>query len=282
MSLFFGDSLQLWRQSPFQFIVDGTWWVPPPLPIMDPNNQSERTLSTLSQHLDRNSMRRELERGGSRRRGRILLGARPLSEFVRLTLMNTLRHLNSKRQTIREAMAFCIDNSFKCTEVVEIISESLTISHTSAEKKLARLYLLSDILHNSKVMVKNASAYRTEIKKRLRGIFISIKECYDLQESSTDSGSKLKSDFRNRVKSVLYVWDRWNLFPANFVDSLRLIFLPDFDKADQNSNGAGMLTCGANKENDVEDDVPEILAMALVGKVDDDEEAEMNGEPMDD
>lgn len=211
----------------------------------------------------------------------IPVGERPLTEIERVSFMNILRQLNRKRHTIREAMAFCLDNSYKCTEIVEIISESLTISHTHVEKKLARLYLVSDILHNSQAMIKYASAYRSEFQKRMREIFSSVKECYDKLDDKTDTGINLKNDFEISVKSVLRVWDRWSLFPAHFVEGLRLIFLPHLKEASPKT-AEGNINGVKNKEIVVEDDVPDILAMALAGKVDDDEERlEMDGEPMD-
>lgn len=213
----------------------------------------------------------------------IPVGERPLTEIERVSFMNILRQLNRKRHTIREAMAFCLDNSYKCTEVVEIISESLTINHTHVEKKLARLYLVSDILHNSQAMVKYASAYRSEFQKKMREIFSSVKECYDKLDDKTDTGSKLKREFEQSVKSVLRVWDRWSLFPANFVEGLRLIFLPHLKApSPKDEQATGNINGIKNKEKAVEDDVPDILAMALAGKVDDDDERlEMDGEPMD-
>jgi len=270
ISLVFGDSLECWRDSPFQLLVDGYWWIPPKMSIPEPNQQ-------LSRRQD------DSENMHSPRRGRVLTTARPLPETERNCLVNTLRQLTNKRQSIREAMAFCIDNSYMCREVVEIISESLTISQTKPDKKLARLYLLSDILHNSKAMVKNASAYRTEIKKKLRKIFCSIKDCYDLQERCSDESSNLKDDFKNSVKDVLCLWDGWNVFPSHFVASLRAIFLPYLDELAPGDEFVGSFSRHANNNvKTVEPEVPEILALALNGMVDDEEEIAINGEPFDD
>lgn len=45
-------------------------------------------------------------------------------------------------------------------EVVEILSDSLTLSETPVPLKIARLFLASDILHNTSSGVRNASRYR--------------------------------------------------------------------------------------------------------------------------
>jgi U2-associated protein SR140 len=44
--------------------------------------------------------------------------------------------------------------------VVEVLSDSLTLSETPIPLKVARLFLLSDILHNTSSGVRNASRYR--------------------------------------------------------------------------------------------------------------------------
>ena len=46
------------------------------------------------------------------------------------------------------------------SEVVEILSDSLTLSETPIPLKVARLFLVSDILHNTASGIRNASRYR--------------------------------------------------------------------------------------------------------------------------
>jgi hypothetical protein len=63
-------------------------------------------------------------------------------------------------------------------QVVEVLTESLTLPETPIPTKVARLMLVSDILHNSSAPVKNASAYRTFFQARLPDIFESFNETY--------------------------------------------------------------------------------------------------------
>ena len=44
---------------------------------------------------------------------------------------------------------------------MQVVAESLTIKETPVNSKLARLYLVSDILHNSTAAVPNASSFRS-------------------------------------------------------------------------------------------------------------------------
>jgi U2-associated protein SR140 len=57
-------------------------------------------------------------------------------------------------------MIFCIEHADAADEICECIAESLAGSETLIRKKIARLYLISDILHNCSVKVQNASFFR--------------------------------------------------------------------------------------------------------------------------
>lgn len=58
-------------------------------------------------------------------------------------------------------MVFCIEHADAADEICECIEESMSNTQTLISKKIARLYLVSDILHNCTVKVSNASFYRT-------------------------------------------------------------------------------------------------------------------------
>jgi U2-associated protein SR140 len=75
-------------------------------------------------------------------------------------LEEILRNITSERKSVSEAMIFCVENADKAEEIVECVAESLLIAHTPLNKKVARLYLISDILHNCCAKVTNVSYYR--------------------------------------------------------------------------------------------------------------------------
>jgi len=62
--------------------------------------------------------------------------------------MELLRKLTISREKIKEAMGFALDNADASEDVVEALRDSLMVAETAMPVKLARLYLLSDILHN--------------------------------------------------------------------------------------------------------------------------------------
>ncbi|GMJ07774.1 hypothetical protein HRI_004446600 [Hibiscus trionum] len=67
-------------------------------------------------------------------------------------------------------MGFALDNADAAGEVVEVLTESLTLKETPIRTKVARLMLVSDILHNNSAHVKNASAYHMHEKKSVSGL----------------------------------------------------------------------------------------------------------------
>ena len=76
------------------------------------------------------------------------------------------------------AFNFIINNSVNPWQVVEVLTDSLTLKETQIPTKVARLMLVSDILHNSSAPVKNASAYRTKFETSLPDIMESFNELY--------------------------------------------------------------------------------------------------------
>ena len=73
-----------------------------------------------------------------------------------------LRSLLPRQKAVGATMVFCLEHSDYAEEVVECITESLSILETPLTKKIARLYLISDILHNSSAKVANASYFRKQ------------------------------------------------------------------------------------------------------------------------
>jgi U2-associated protein SR140 len=83
-----------------------------------------------------------------------------LSVAQRNRLEDLIRHLTPERSKIGDAMVFCIEHADAADEICDCIAESLTNPQTAIYKKIARIYLVSDILHNCTVKVQNASFFR--------------------------------------------------------------------------------------------------------------------------
>lgn len=73
---------------------------------------------------------------------------------------------------------------------------------------MARLWLISDILHNSAVPLPHAWKYRQEFQQRLGVVFDHFSVIYHSFEG------RLKADtFKRQVLAVVEVWDDWIVFP---------------------------------------------------------------------
>jgi U2-associated protein SR140 len=140
-------------------------WISPPLPPQEssrsPDQEKAMAATTFAAG-----------------KGRRMDQERTLTEGQRDEFEDMLRALTLERSQIREAMGFALNNSEAAGEVVEVLTESLTLKETPIPTKVARLMLVSDILHNSSAPVKNASAYRTGFEAWLPDIMESFNDLY--------------------------------------------------------------------------------------------------------
>lgn len=104
-------------------------------------------------------------------------------------------------------------------QIAQTICESLMINETPIPVKLARLYLLSDILFNSSAPIRNASQYRTEFQGFLPKIFESISCAY------RGLGRISGEAFKDKVLRVLRAWESWSVFPQPTLDHLQELFV---------------------------------------------------------
>lgn len=82
-------------------------------------------------------------------------------------LEDMLRNITMERTKVKEAMVWCLEHAESAEEISECVCESLSISETPLPLKIARLYLMNDILQNSSARITNASRYRTSFESKL-------------------------------------------------------------------------------------------------------------------
>ncbi|XP_021889368.1 protein RRC1-like [Carica papaya] len=198
-----GDTLQRWRTEPFIMITGSGRWIPPPLPTAKSPEHEKDSGTTYAA-------------GRSRR----VEQERTLTDPQRDEFEDMLRALTLERSQIKEAMGFALDNADAAGEIVEVLTESLTLKETPIPTKVARLMLVSDILHNSSAPVKNASAYRTKFEATLPDIMESFNDLY-----RSITGRITAEALKERVLKVLQVWSDWFLFSDAYVNGLRATFL---------------------------------------------------------
>jgi U2-associated protein SR140 len=101
----------------------------------------------------------QIERARAKERGSKLIN-QTLSDDEFDEFTEILQTLTISRNDIKYAMGFAYDKVEAAEDIVNILKESLILRTTSPPLKIARLYLLSDILYNSGVPIKYASNYR--------------------------------------------------------------------------------------------------------------------------
>ncbi|KAJ6329894.1 hypothetical protein OIU76_008674 [Salix suchowensis] len=169
-----GDTLQRWRTEPFIMITGSGRWVPPSLPTAKSPEHEKESGSTYAA-------------GRSRR----VDPERTLTDPQRDEFEDMLRALTLERSQIKDAMGFALDNADAAGEVVEVLTESLTLKETPIPTKTA----LPDIMESFN----------------------------DLYRSIT--GRITAEALKERVLKVLQVWSDWFLFSDAYVNGLRATFL---------------------------------------------------------
>uniref|UniRef100_A0A8B9KL92 U2 snRNP-associated SURP motif-containing protein n=1 Tax=Astyanax mexicanus TaxID=7994 RepID=A0A8B9KL92_ASTMX len=216
-SILQGDSPTKWKTEDFRLFKNGSLWRPPPLnPYLHGTPEEEE-----------GEEEEEEDEEGSKKGS--------LKDEERDKLEETLRGLTPRRGDIAEAMLFCLTHADAAEEIVECITESLSILKTPLPKKIARLYLVSDVLYNSSAKVSNASYYRKFFETKLCQIFSDLNATF-----RTIQGHLQSEHFKQRVMSCFRAWEDWAVYPDPFLIKLQNIFL-------------GLVSLDPEKETPVED-----------------------------
>ncbi|KAJ8982514.1 hypothetical protein NQ317_018555 [Molorchus minor] len=192
-SILNGDNKKNWPMNPFRMFKGGSIWLPP----IEPNYTE--------------GMPEQLINGDER-----AVDSTKLSESQTSRLINLIRNLSLNRSKIAEAMLFCLNHSLALNDAIDIIIESMKSLGTNPLKKIARLYLLSDVLFNSrrfKVDIESGDFDLMEAFKVFRESLNRMKTVCD------------KDNFRTRVLRVLHQWDVCGTISAGFVQKAVSLFL---------------------------------------------------------
>uniref|UniRef100_A0A3Q3GMN6 U2 snRNP-associated SURP motif-containing protein n=1 Tax=Labrus bergylta TaxID=56723 RepID=A0A3Q3GMN6_9LABR len=198
-SILQGEAPAKWRTDDFRMFKNGSLWRPPPLNpyLHGPYDDGEEE---------------EEEEEGCKKGS--------LKEEERDKLEEMLRGMTPRRGDIAEAMLFCLSHAEAAEEIVECVTESLSILKTPLPKKIARLYLVSDVLYNSSAKVSNASYYRKYFEAKLCQIFADLNATYKAIQGHLQS-----ENFKQRVMACFRAWEDWAVYPDPFLIKLQNIFL---------------------------------------------------------
>ncbi|XP_071184110.1 U2 snRNP-associated SURP motif-containing protein-like isoform X2 [Salvelinus alpinus] len=199
-SILQGEAPTKWRTDEFRMFKNGSLWRPPPLnPYLHGNFEEGEEPEEEEEEPGKKGCLKEEERD---------------------QLEELLRALSPRKGDIAEAMLFCLSHAEAAEEIVECVTESLSILKTPLPKKIARLYLVSDVLYNSSAKVANASYYRKYFEAKLCQVFSDLNATY-----KTIQGHLQSENFKQRVMSCFRAWEDWAVYPDPFLIKLQNVFL---------------------------------------------------------
>ncbi|TFK54203.1 hypothetical protein OE88DRAFT_1624707 [Heliocybe sulcata] len=139
-----------------------------------------------------------------------------LGKLARRRFQAMLRALSGRRGEMARCMAFSLEHAEAAPDVADIIVSSLLVDGTPVPRKVARLHLICDILHNSAVSIPGAWKFRGEFQSRLGLVFDHLSTIYH-----SFPGRITAETFKKQITTIIDIWDDWILFPAEFTSGLR-------------------------------------------------------------
>lgn len=100
--------------------------------------------------------------------------------------------------------------------MTDIIIASLVVDGTPVPRKVARLHLICDILHNSAAPLPMAWKFRQEFQSRLGLVFDHLSTIYH-----SFPGRITAETFKKQISAVVDIWEDWIVFPPEFTAELR-------------------------------------------------------------
>ena len=109
-----------------------------------------------------------------------------------------LRNLTLERKSVTDAMIFCLDHSESSAEMAFILLQSFAVTDVPMAKKVARLYLMNDILYNSSTQAVPSWSFRKYFEAILPEVFEYLNISF-LSDSEVDK----KDAAKDRVMKVV-------------------------------------------------------------------------------
>ncbi|KAH9931062.1 uncharacterized protein BXZ73DRAFT_47369 [Epithele typhae] len=139
-----------------------------------------------------------------------------LGKLARKRFEAMLRALSGRRGEMARCMAFSLEHAEASAEVADIIIASLVVDGTPVPRKVARLHLICDILHNSAAPLPMAWRFRQEFQARLGLVFDHLSTIYH-----SFPGRITAETFKKQITAVVDIWEDWIVFPPEYTAQLR-------------------------------------------------------------
>jgi len=182
----------------------------------------------------------QIERAKANEKAKARAKQKRLSQRSYTKFKDIILNLTISNNCIKDAMGFVYDHVESAGEIINIIKTSLisddimipnsyeTFDETDctpmlmpASAKIARLYLISDILYNSGAPIKNASVYRTLLQPLLPEIF---EHFGSVLRTKYKIGRLSGKQIEEKVSSIMNAWMEWSILPQTFMLGLEAAF----------------------------------------------------------
>ncbi|XP_064212998.1 U2 snRNP-associated SURP motif-containing protein isoform X2 [Tribolium castaneum] len=201
-SMLNGDPKNSWSMKPFRMYENGSVWIPPTAPNY------------------REGMPPELIKNPKTEAN--------LSESQTARLVSLIKHLTTSKSSVSEAMVFCVSHSNALGDVLQVLVDSFKNVATNPVKKLARLYLLTDVLYNCKVRrIRYCEEFTPEVCTE---IFNQLHSTYKELHHAQD-----KVCFKIKVFVVLRAWLFHRFYDTKFVTKLENVLLTGNENGEDDS-----------------------------------------------
>ncbi|CAD6189059.1 unnamed protein product [Caenorhabditis auriculariae] len=243
-SLMQGDTETLWRKEKFRMFDEGSWWLPP-TPTNDLYQVMPKSLYYTScirtnperwcgvKKIEEKKIEPEITESPEKKR-MLIKDKNLMSRKNRRRLESKLRELVPEQKKIGEAMVWCIEHAQFSKEICECLYESLTLDETPLNKKIARLYLINDILANCAVRnIRDVFYFRVHFETLLDKIFAALGKTY------RNIPSRLKQEqFKQRVIRCFQCWEDSAIYSVDKLIRSQNIFLGLIQTEKTSRNGA--------------------------------------------
>ena len=182
----------------------------------------------------------QIERAKASDKAKARAKQKRLSQRSYTKFKDIILNLTISNNCIKDAMGFVYDHVDSAGEIINILKTSLIndeimipSSHETFDEtdctpmpmpssaKIARLYLISDILYNSGAPIKNASVYRRLLQPLLPEIF---EHFGSVLRTKYKIGRLSGKQIEEKVSSIINAWVEWSILPQTFMLGLEAAF----------------------------------------------------------
>jgi U2-associated protein SR140 len=178
-----------------------------------------------------------------------------LGRLARRRFQAMLRGISGRRGELARCMAFSLEHAEAAAEVADVLIASLLVEGTPVPRKVSRLHLVCDILHNSAIPLPGAWRFRQEFQSRLGLVFDHLAGIYH-----SFPGRITADTFKTQITAIIDIWEDWIVFPPEFTAQLRMRLEGQSSTTDEEVADAPVVT---SAEPDVVPELPRFKASSF-------------------